>query len=164
MAASRSPTEECDITSLQRALAEGFDAKAWHGPTLRGCLRGVSVELASWKPAPDRHSIWELALHCAYWKHRVRCRIGGVESRFGRSPSNFPSLPVKPDAQAWKRDLALLNRAHRALVEAVQSLDPSTLDEPAPRRTRREQILGAAFHDVYHAGQIRLLKKLAPGR
>jgi len=123
----------------------------------------VPVEVALWKPAEDRHSIWELVLHCAYWKHRVRCRILGTESRFVRSPSNFPHVPQDRDVEAWKGDLALLDGSHQALIEAVASLDPQGLDEPAPKRTRREQVLGAAFHDAYHAGQIRLLKKLAPG-
>ncbi len=153
---------ETELAMLERALGEGFDAKAWHGPTLRGCVRGVPLETAVWKPAEDRHSIWGLVLHCAYWKHRVRCRITGDGSRFAKGPSNFPAVPERPTVADWKDDLRLLDETHQALLGAVRSLEATELDAPAPRRTRREQILGIAFHDAYHAGQIRLLKKLAP--
>ena len=149
-----------ELAFLERALHEGFDAEAWHGPTLRGSLRRVRAEEAVRSPGADRHTIWGLALHAAYWKHRVRCRITGLESRFERSPANFPTVPERADEATWKEDLALLDRMHGDLLAAVRALDPRTLDDPAPRRSRRDQILGAAFHDVYHAGQIRLLRRM----
>lgn len=153
--------DSSEIDWLLRALAEGYDARAWHGPTLRGSLRSVKAPEAAWRPTKQRHSIWELALHCAYWKHRVRCRVSGEESRFERSPSNFPCAPVELTEKAWRADIALLDRTHQALLNCVGAVHPSGLDEPTPRKTRREQILGVAFHDAYHAGQIRLLKRLA---
>ncbi len=153
-----------EIAFLERALHEAWNAQAWHGPTLRGSLRRVSAAEAARRPGARRHSIWALALHCAYWKHRVRCRITGDESRFERGPSNFPAVPAAATDRAWKEDLALLDRTHAALLEAVRGLDAAELDAPAPRRSRRDQILGIAFHDIYHAGQIRLIRKLAAGR
>jgi hypothetical protein len=139
-------------------IDEGYLRKAWHGPTLRGALRGVAVEQALWRPAPERHNIWELAVHCAYWKYAVRRKLTG-ESRgsFPRAGSNWFALP-EPTARNWRADLELLGDEHRALRDTVASLPESRV-----RRAVR-LIRGAAYHDVYHAGQIQLLKKLSVGR
>ena len=138
-------------------IDEGYLRKAWHGPTLRGALRGVTIEQALWRPAKDRHNIWELTLHCAYWKYAVRRRL--MRERRGSFPrpgSNWLALP-KPTPQAWRADLQLLADEHRALRSAVESL-------PAARVERAVRLIrGIAYHDVYHAGQIQLLKKLAVG-
>ncbi len=56
-------------------LDEAFDKKSWHGPNLRGSIRGVTAQQAAWRPGPDRHNIWELTLHAAYWKYVVRRRL-----------------------------------------------------------------------------------------
>ena len=69
--------------------------KLWHGgASVLGALRGLSPEVAAWRPHPDRHSIWALALHVAYWNYAVRRRITGeARGAFPRKPSNFPTVP-----------------------------------------------------------------------
>jgi DinB superfamily len=139
-------------------IDESYQRKAWHGPTLRGALRGVSVEQALWRPAPDRHCIWDLVVHCAYWKYTVRRRVAGDRrASFARRGSNWFALP-EPTPRNWRADLQLLGDEHRALRETVASLP-----EARVRRALR-LIRGIAYHDVYHAGQIQLLKKLAVRR
>jgi hypothetical protein len=139
-------------------IDEGYLRKAWHGPTLRGALRGVTIQQALWRPAQNRHNIWELLLHCAYWKYVVRRRLSGDRrASFARRGSNWLALP-EPTPTAWRADLQLLGDEHRALRETVASLP-----EARVRRGLR-LIRGIAYHDVYHAGQIQLLKKLAVGR
>ena len=129
-----------------------------------GCLRGVDPEQAAWKPAPDRHSIWELVLHIAYWKYAVRRNLeGSGRGGFPRSPSNWPRVPEPADAAAWKRDRALLKSEHERLVAAVEGFDPRRLDEEAPGSGSyrfADLIFGVVTHDVYHVGQIQLLKRL----
>ena len=141
------------------------ERRHWHGgPTPLGALRGVSADEAAWRPTPRRKSIWELALHIAYWNHRVRRRLeGGAGPRFPRSPANFPALPVPADHRAWRRDVALLKAEHERLVEVVRALPESRLSErPAGGRrwTFGELVLGVAAHDIYHTGQIQSLKRL----
>jgi hypothetical protein len=144
------------IALLLHALDEGFDKKAWHGTTLRGSLRGLTPEELAWRPAPDRNSIWAIALHAAYWKYVVRRRLAGERrGSFPRSPSNWPAEPEPADQAAWEADLALLEEQHRLLLASVAAIPSPRLDG----RVRRH-VMGAAFHDVYHAGQIGLLKKL----
>ena len=132
---------------------------------MTGSLRGVSPEVAAWKPYPDRHSIWGLALHIAYWNYAVHRRLtDGGRGEFPRVPSNFPELPAHPSAAAWKRDRQLVRDWHERLVEAVEAFDPSRLDEIAGGRGKTsyaDLITGILLHDTYHAGQIQLMKRLA---
>jgi hypothetical protein len=142
---------------LLDGLEEGYLRKAWHGPTLRGALRGVTARQAAWRPAPDRHNIWELTVHCAYWKYVVRRKLTGVRPGFPRRGSNWFALP-EPTEKAWKADLQLLTDEHLALRETIASLPASRLESGV------RLIRGAANHDVYHAGQIQLLKRLFADR
>jgi uncharacterized damage-inducible protein DinB len=151
------------VAVLLKALDQGYDHKSWHGPILKGALRGISAEQAAWRPEPSRHNIWELAVHAAYWKYSVLRRLRPEADRFPVPGSNWFSRPEgEPSEKAWKADLALLAAMHRALREAAAALSDADLDRiPEGSKTRLEDlILGVAFHDIYHAGQIQLLKKL----
>jgi DinB superfamily len=151
------------VAMLLEILDQAFDRKSWHGTTLRGSLRGLTPEEALWRPAPGRHNIWELALHAAYWKYAVRRRLGGdAIGSFERKPSNWPDIPDPPDAGAWKRDVAYLESEHRKLRETVTGLNPADLTRRSPRGvwTYGEEIHGVAAHDLYHTGQIQLIKRL----
>ena len=137
---------------------EAYERKTWHGPNLRQSLKGVTAKQAAWRPGPGRHNIWEVTLHAAYWKYAVRRRIvGGKHGSFVLKGSNFFARPErgKLHEAAWGADKKLLESEHRALRAAiVKSLR-------TPRSAKfMKQLYGVAFHDIYHAGQIRLLRRL----
>lgn len=139
-------------------LEEAYEKKTWHGPNLRQSLKGLTPKQAAWRPGPGRHNIWEVMLHAAYWKYCVRRRIqGGQRGSFALKGSNFFARPEKGKltAAAWSADKNLLDREHRALCVAVATVLRTTRGEKEIR-----QFYGIAFHDIYHAGQIRLLRKL----
>src|SRR3990172_1435767 len=95
-----------EMELLLRAIDQGFDHQAWHGPTLAGALRGVTWRQALWRPHPARHNVWELALHTAYWKYAVRRRLtDGTHGGFPRAGSNWPGLPEAPAERAWRAGL-----------------------------------------------------------
>jgi hypothetical protein len=151
------------IALLLRVSDQAYDQKSWHGTTLRGALRGVSAEEAVWRPAPGRHNIWELALHTAYWKYVVRRRLcGDAAGSFERRPSNWPALLEPADQKMWRRDVALLDAEHRKLRAVVADLAPAALLKRSPKGvwTCAEEIHGVAAHDLYHTGQIQLIKRL----
>jgi hypothetical protein len=151
------------IALLLEVLDQAFDQRSWHGTTLRGSLRGVTPRMALWRPRPRRHNIWELAIHAAYWKYAVRRRLAGdAVGAFGRKPSNWPAVPRPADLPAWKRDIALLETEHRRLREVVSGLSPAVLDRRSSKGvwTNAEEIHGVAAHDLYHTGQIQLIKRL----
>jgi hypothetical protein len=152
-----------DLTQLLFLIDTAYDQVSWHGPNLRGSLRGVTPPQASWRPAPGRHNIWELAVHAAYWKYAAWRRLTGAKrGSFPLAGSNFLERPVEMTLSAWRADLALLDEMHRTLRAAVAELAPADLDRPSAQRgvTNRALATGVAAHDLYHAGQIQLLKRL----
>ena len=139
--------------------------RLWHGgATVIGALRGVKPEAAAWKPAPDRHSIWNLTLHVAYWNYAVWRRVTGApHGGFPRSPSDFPDPPEEITAEAWKKDRALVREYHDIMRETMQSFDPSRLDDACREQsqyTYGDLLTGIVLHDTYHAGQIQMMKRL----
>jgi hypothetical protein len=152
------------IRLLLQVLDEAFTAKGWQGTTLSGAVRGLAPRQALWRPGAGRHNIWELVLHTAFWKHVVRQRVGGGGGHepFPRAGRNFPRLPERGDAAAWRADVALLKQQHELLKRTVRRLPRSRLDARVgkSRWTVAEQIFGVAAHDLYHTGQIQLLKAL----
>ena len=151
------------VAMLLEIVDQAFDHKSWHGTTLRGSLRGLTPEEALWRPGPKRHNIWELTLHAAYWKYVVRRRLAGeAVGSFERKPSNWPAIPDPATGSAWKRDVGFLENEHRKLREVVRALSPAELSLRSPRGvwTYAEEIHGIAAHDLYHTGQIQLIKRL----
>lgn len=139
-------------------LDEAYEKKTWHGPNLKQSLKGVTARQAAWRPGHGRHNIWEVALHAAYWKYALRRRMeGGKRGSFTLKGSNFFARPEKGKGNeaAWAADKRLLEREHRALRSAMAQL----LDTPRAAKFL-PQLYGIAFHDIYHAGQIRLLRRL----
>lgn len=142
---------------LHRAYAGG----AWHGPALGQLLRGVTAKQAAARPLPRAHTIWELVLHITAWKGAV---LGRTQGRaLSLSPAqNFPPMP-KPTAANWNSTLAALQTAQEDLHRAVAALPESRLKRivPGKRYTLYFMLHGLVQHDLYHAGQIALLKKAA---
>ncbi len=152
------------ITLLLDNLDRAFRGPSWHGTSLRGTLRGLMPAVASWRPGPKRNSVWDLLLHAAYWKYVVRRRLtGDVRGSFPREGANFPAPPAQADARGLRADLALLDEHHELLRAAVVALAPDSLERRLGKWRVIDYVLGAAAHDLYHAGQINLVKRLRGG-
>jgi len=148
---------------LLRLIEQAYDRRSWHGPNLRGSIRGVLPAVAAWRPGRDRHSIAEVVVHAAYWKYVVRRRLlGEKRGSFPLKGSNWFPRPAL-SKKVWAEDIALLERMHGELRAAVAGLSPADLDvKPAGSKVSNFDLLaGVTTHDVYHAGQIQLLKRLA---
>ena len=167
MKGSRGVKVDPALSPYLSLLDEAFERKAWHGPNLRGTLRGVTAVEAAWRPGPGRHSVWELAVHAAYWKYAVRRMLTGEKRGSFRFPgSNWFARPVgRPSAADWKKDLAALGEEHRLLKTAISRLRARDLGRRprGSKYTNARLIQGVAAHDLYHAGQIQLVKRLRSG-
>lgn len=142
---------------------QAFGGRAWHGTPLWGAIRGVTVREALWRPGRGRHCIWDLVLHTAYWKYIVRRRLLRDPSlEFPRSGSNWLPLPERPGPKAWKADVALLKKEHGLLRDVIAHFPPARLNARGWRSnwTNIQHIYGIASHDLYHAGQIQLIRRL----
>jgi hypothetical protein len=149
--------------SLLAAIDQAYNRQSWHGANLRGSIRGVTFTQAAWRPNPGRHNIWELVVHAAYWKYAVWRRLTGEKrGSFPLEGSNFFPRPVEMSERAWRADVALLDRMHRNLRAVIATMPPSRINAKArgSKVTNAFLIQGIAAHDLYHAGQIQLLKRL----
>jgi len=151
---------------LLALIDQGFDHASWHGPNLSGSIRGVTARQASQRPGPNRHNIWEQVVHAAYWKYVVRRRLTGEKrGSFPVKGSNWFVRPLKGMGEReWKADVALLMEVHRTMRDVIANLEPARLNKPLSAKARKltpfRLISGIAMHDVYHAGQIGLIKRL----
>ena len=152
------------IRLLLQVLDQAFVAKGWQGATLRGAVRGLTHRQALWRPRTGRHNVWELVLHTAYWKHVVRQRVaGGVARpkrfRAGRATSRACRSAATPRPGARTSPCS---SASTSCWSAVRDLPPSRLGARVgkSRWVVAEQIFGIAAHDLYHTGQIQLLKAM----
>jgi hypothetical protein len=166
-------------------IDQAYNKTSWHGTNLRGSLRRVTPEQAAWRPARGRHNIWEIAVHAAYWKYAAARRFtGGSRGSFPLKGSNWfqrPSTDAAPPAasmdkawrarlrsldlnraSAWQADRDLLDDMHDALRAAVVRLSAKDLSRTPPGKNVSNFALlsGVAAHDLYHAGQIQVLKRL----
>jgi hypothetical protein len=107
-------------------------------------------------------------VHAAYWKYAVARRFTGDDrGSFPLKGSNWFARPVnraQATDRAWREDVALLDRMHDAVRAALKRLSSRDLARTPPGKkvSNFAVLAGIAAHDLYHAGQIQLLKRLAP--
>ena len=166
------PRVASEITQLLAILDQAYNKPSWHGTNLRGSIRRVTPAQAAWRPGPGRHNIWEIVVHAAYWKYAAARRFtGGVRGSFPLKGSNWFPRPVESGssiekgwkAPAWQADRDLLDDMHDSLRAAVVAVSAKELARTPPGTKVSNFVLlsGVAAHDLYHAGQIQLLKRLA---
>jgi uncharacterized damage-inducible protein DinB len=151
-----------DTGLLVEIIDRAYNRRSWHGTNLRGSIRGLTARQALRRPARGRHNIRELVVHAAYWKYVVRRRLTGEpRGSFPLDGSNWFVRSVASEA-AWKEDIALLDKTHRALRSAIETFpEKDWKRRPAGSSvTNLELVAGIAAHDLYHAGQIQLIKRL----
>lgn len=148
-----------EIIEIIDELKSIHDGDAWHGPSLKENLAGISAAQAAAKPVANAHGIWELALHIAAWEEVFLRRLEGqpvVEPEEG----DFP--PVKESGEvAWQQTLQWLDDVHEKLLARISALTEDRLNEIVAGKdyTIRYLLRGIVRHHVYHSGQIGLLKK-----
>jgi DinB superfamily len=150
------------LGQLLAMVDEAFDGYAWHGPTLRRTIAGLTPVQARWRPAPGRHNAWEVVLHAAYWKAEAARRLTGArKTSFPLKGRNWFAV----DGLSWSETVRLLERTHRELRATIAAVPASKLRRRVSGRQHSAEftIRGIAAHDLYHAGQIQLLKKMQAG-
>lgn len=150
------------MTESER-IAQQYDlvmhGDAWHGDPIWQILDGISPECAAYRALPATHSIWEIVLHMMFWEGVVARRLQGERAGLDEA-LNFPAPPETGEAN-WQKTLADFRASNRQFRKLLAELDPARLDElsAAGKRTFYEEAHGLIQHNLYHAGQIALLKK-----
>ncbi len=145
---------------IAEQLRRAFEGDAWHGPALLELLEGVNAATAAARPLPEVHSIWELVLHIAVWDAAAIRRLAG-EKWQPEGIANFPLVPKPATEAAWRDAVAHAKRTHDTLVKTVAALPESCLRGRVPGKKYDFYFMlhGVAQHELYHAGQIAILRK-----
>ena len=150
-----------EVSRLEEQLRRAFEGEAWHGPAVIETLEGVSAEQARAHPVPGAHGIWELVLHLGSTYRLVLRRLRGDGTPLTPA-EDWPPVP-SPTAGDWREAIRALQELNEELRRAVRAFPGERLDEPLVAEnpnTAYTQLIGVTQHDLYHAGQISMLKRL----
>ena len=160
------PQEQRSISEVDRIrdqFRRAFEGEAWHGPSVLALLEGVTAQQAAAHPIPGAHSIWELTLHIAAWERACLRRLNGDPAQL-TDAEDWEAIN-DTSAAAWEAMKQQLIDNHRELLDAIASVDDARLNEPIithaaiPFSSVYVTLHGGVQHDLYHAGQIAMLKK-----
>ena len=148
-----------EIKRIDEQLRRAFEGQAWHGPSLRELLADVTAAQATARPVSGAHSIWEIVRHIAAWHEGVRRRLEGERVELS-AEEDWPPIASTPEV-AWEDALAVLERTHTELQRTMSRLTDARLQEIVTGTDDSVEVMlhGLIQHDLYHAGQIALLKK-----
>jgi uncharacterized damage-inducible protein DinB len=151
-----------ETVRLADQIRRAFEGNAWHGDSILELLADVDAKMAAARPITNAHSIWEILLHIAAWDAAVRRRIGGTAVTL-TDQQNFPPVKDTSDA-AWRQAIDSVKQTHKELIKAVAGFPDSRLQEQVPGELQNYynffyMFSGIVQHELYHAGQIALLKK-----
>jgi uncharacterized damage-inducible protein DinB len=149
-----------ELARIRDQITRSLEGEAWHGPPLVEVLSGLDADSASARPIPNAHTSWEILLHMVAWVDATLSRLRG-EARTLSPEEDWPTPAPAGDQDAWRADLDRLREIHRELLDELARLDASRLDTPiVPGYSSVYVTLhGLVQHNLYHAGQVALLKK-----
>jgi len=148
------------IDRLDEQLRRALEGEAWHGPSVLESLAGLSAAQAASRPIADAHSIWELVLHLASDYDLVLRRLAG-DGRPYTAAEDWPACPA-PTEENWRQTVQELTLLNEKLRQAVRGFPDERLDEPLVPEvpySAYTQFIGVTQHNLYHGGQIALLKR-----
>lgn len=146
-----------EVERIVDQLRRSHEGEAWHGPALKELLDGVTGDQSARRPLPKAHSIQEIVLHIAFWAESATGALRGVP--MPAEGSNWPA--IEAGEAGWRSAIMRLDMAQLDLRRETEKLGSERLDDIVPGRSYTVYFLlhGIAQHNIYHAGQIALLKK-----
>jgi uncharacterized damage-inducible protein DinB len=149
-----------EIKRILDQMDRAFAGEAWHGPSLMQLLEGIAADDAAAHPIRDAHSIWELVNHIAAWNTIVQHRAAGEAVVDVTTEKDWPPLFEVSEVE-WTRALEDMKASRARLRGVVERLREEQLDQKAPGEEYSIYFMlhGLIQHDLYHAGQIAILKK-----
>jgi len=152
-----------EIERILDQLQRTYEGNAWHGPAVRELVKGVSARQAAAKSVPAAHSIWGIVLHMTAWQDVTRRRLGGEVVIDLPSELDWPPIQDQSES-AWQQAIEHLTQSKQQLHRAISQLDDERLNDAVPGKDYSVYVMlhGVIQHNIYHAGQIALLKKISP--
>lgn len=143
-----------ELKKIINTLKHTYEKDAWHGPSVKETLADVSSDII-YNKLGNSHSIIELVTHMTAWRNYVIEKLKGND---GFELSDEQNFPAEKD---WKRALANLEKSQEELIRALEVTPDERLHQIVPNRKFKfyTMLHGIIHHDLYHTGQIVLLKK-----
>jgi len=137
-------------------LRASLKGPAWHGPSLLEILQDVSAEEAQTRPIPSAHTIAELVAHIAAWN---RAAERGLDSQI----VTLQGEADWPEIGEWSAAVAELEAAVTSLASRAEATTEDELKQKVrsadSEYSRYVLFHGVTQHNLYHAGQLAVLKK-----
>jgi uncharacterized damage-inducible protein DinB len=152
---------QTEIKRIISSLQATFKGDPWHGSSVMSILTHITAEQAQARPSIQIHSIWELVLHMIAWRRFTWQKLSGNRDYDISTPEQDWPPVNRTDEPAWQQTLDDLRQSQHMLLEKIMELEDEFLDTVVPGRAYTFYVLlqGIIQHDVYHSGQIILLKK-----
>lgn len=149
-----------EMSRIEDQLRRAFEGDAWHGPAVKEILSEVSAQKAAIRPIRGLHSIWEIVLHLSAWMQVVRRRLEGETIADLPPEEDWPAVR-DTGKQAWNKCLEDLESSYGALRQKISQMEDARLEEGVAGKgyTTYVMLQGVIQHNLYHAGQLALLKK-----
>jgi hypothetical protein len=149
-----------EVHRIAKQLQRTFQGRAFHGPSVEEALDGVTLKIAKARSPNGAHNIWQIVLHMTFWQDTARKWLKGNTKRPGPD-EDWPKIKEKT-AGEWKKAQWNLKRSYELLRDEIMALDESRLEEPLFENMSKVYVAlhGIIQHNIYHAGQISLLKKI----
>ncbi|MFB3387892.1 DinB family protein [Flavobacterium sp. LAR06] len=150
-------SESKRVSNLYQSI---YNGNPWLEVTLADTLRNVTAEQAYKKANPNLNTIWEIVNHLIQWRRNILRRVQG---EIVTTPDHNYFVPIiDPSEASWEQSLQSLEKSQELWTAFFNDFDDADFDKIDPNNNHNfyEDIHGIIQHDVYHLGQIVILKKL----
>jgi hypothetical protein len=127
----------------------------WQSSLLKH-VSGLTVEQALYKPSPERHGIWQIVRHIAYWKYWALTYLTTGE-KLNAKEDDWAPMPDDQSQQSWDNEIANLSKLNDRCLEEAGRLGDSIMTSTEEKVIFFRQLL---YHDCYHTGQIGFLRAM----
>jgi uncharacterized damage-inducible protein DinB len=154
-----------EVKRIASQLHGSLTGPAWHGPSLLEILDGVTADEAHQRPIAAAHSMAEIVPHVTAWMSAAERRLTGEPIEL-EGDADWPPVTGGFD---WSAAVQGLRDAAEALGVRIRTLSDEDLTTIRVRSSGHEYsayvlVHGVVQHNLYHAGQLALLKKAIRGR
>lgn len=148
-----------EVKFLRDQIETTFKGDSWHGPNLVKTLEGIDYKQAMERPMDERHTIWELTDHISFWMEEVWKSVRDHKMLNPDKKKDWAEMGATQDE--WQQSVERLEAAVNMTLDAMVDWDDEDLYEKVPGRdfTFKQMLHGMVHHNLYHAGQINILKK-----
>jgi uncharacterized damage-inducible protein DinB len=151
-----------ETNRIIKALEGNIYGKPWFGNNLQQQLEGIDSKKATIIPIGLNHSIAEILTHMMAWRQFVIEKLNGnVEYEVWETDLDWVKIS-NLDIVGWDNILTQLADNQAILIETINKKAEELLDVKVDSRQYNFRLMlnGIIHHDIYHIGQISIIRML----